>query len=76
MENYRLPKGEAARKVLAEQIGEDGLYLLAALQRADAPAEGKALESVHVVRQVWQQYYKVVAGKARWRGRKQRREKA
>jgi transposase len=67
VENYRLPKAEAQRKALAEQIGADGLQLLAAVNHADAPAGGNALESVQVLRQVWEQYYEVSAGKARWR---------
>jgi transposase len=67
VENYRLPKSESQRTALAQQIGNDGLHLLAALERPDAPAEGKALESVQVLRQVWKQYYEVSAGKAKWR---------
>jgi len=67
VENYRLPKAETQRTALAQQIGADGLHLLAALERPDAPAEGKALECVYVLRQVWKQYYEVSEGKARWR---------
>src|SRR6059036_1181337 len=57
VENYRLPKAESQRTALAEQIGADGLHLLAALEGADAPAGLKEMESVQVLRQVWQQYY-------------------
>ncbi len=67
VENYRLPKAESQRTALAGQIGADGVHLLAALGRADAPAEAKDLESVQVLRQVWQQYYEVSEGKAKWR---------
>jgi transposase len=36
VENYRLPKAEAEHSTLAEQIGADGLHLLAVLQRKDS----------------------------------------
>jgi transposase len=67
VENYRLPKAETQRKALAEQIGADGQHLLSVLEHADAPEGGKDLESVQVLRQVWQQYYEVTGGKAKWR---------
>ncbi len=67
VENYRLPKSEGQRTALASQIGADGLHVLAALERPDAPEEGKALDSVQVLRQVWKQYYEVSGGKAKWR---------
>jgi transposase len=67
VENYRLPKAESQRTALAQQIGAEGLHLLAALERADAPTSGKPLASVQVLRQVWQQYYEVAGGRARWR---------
>jgi transposase len=67
VENYRLPKSESQRRALATQIGADGLHLLAALDRPDAPAGGNELESVQVLRRVWKQYYEVVGGKANWR---------
>ncbi len=67
VENYRLPKTESQRTALAQQIGTDGLHLLAALERIDGPPEGKTLESVQVLRQVWQQYYELSEGEAKWR---------
>jgi transposase len=67
VENYRLPKAESQRTALAQQIGADGLHLLATLEQADAPASGKELASVKVLRQVWQQYDELSEGKARWR---------
>jgi transposase len=74
VENYRLPKSEGQRTALAQQIGADGLHLLTALDRPDAPGEGKELESVEVLRRVWQQYYEVVKGKAKWRAGPQTNE--
>jgi transposase len=67
VENYRLPKSESQRTALAQQIGTDGLHLLAALERPDAPVQGKDLDSVQMLHQVWQQYYELSGGKARWR---------
>jgi transposase len=67
VENYRLPKAESQRTALAQQIGADGLHLLQAFEQADAPAELKALSSVQVLREVWQQYYDLSGGQAQWR---------
>jgi transposase len=66
-ENYRLPKAESQRKELAEQIGEDGLFLLQQLEHDETPKALRELESVGVLRQVWQQYYEVKGGRAKWR---------
>jgi transposase len=74
VENYRLPKAESQRTALAEQIGADGVHLLAALEGADAPAGLKELESVQVLRQVWQQYYELSKGRAKWRAGPQAEE--
>ncbi len=67
VENYRLPKAESQRTALAEQIGADGLHLLTAMEQADAPVGLQELESVQVLRQVWQQYYDLSKGQAKWR---------
>jgi transposase len=67
MDSRRLPKKEAERKQLAEQIGRDGARLLAALSQADAPAAAQELASVQVLRQVWPQYYEEREGQIYWR---------
>jgi len=67
VENYRLPKAESQRTALAEQIGADGLHVLKALEKPDAPANLKDEESLEVLQKVWQQYYDLAGGKARWR---------
>ena len=67
VENYRLPKAESQRQNLAEQIGADGLFLLQELEQSQTPAALRELESVGVLRQVWQQYYQVKGGRAHWR---------
>ncbi len=74
VENYRLPKAESQRKALAQQIGADGLHLLQALEQPDAPAALKEAASVQVLRQVWQQYYELAGGKAKWRAGPQARK--
>jgi len=67
VENYRLPKAESQRTALAQQIGADGLHLLQALEKPDAPEMLKNDASVQLLRQVWQQYYDLSSGKAKWR---------
>ena len=67
VENYRLPKAESQRTALAQQIGEDGMQLLHALEQAEAPADLSDGASVQLLRQVWQQYYDLSGGKAKWR---------
>jgi transposase len=67
VENYRLPKAESQRTALAQQIGADGLHLLQALEQPEAPNLLKDEASVHLLRQVWQQYYDLSGGKAKWR---------
>jgi transposase len=67
VENYRLPKAESQRTTLAQQIGADGLQVLEALKQPQAPAELSDIVSVQILRQVWQQYYDLSGGKAKWR---------
>src|SRR5437660_10460152 len=67
IENYRLPKAESQRTALAQQIGEDGMHLLQALELPQTPGELKEVESVQLLRQIWQQYYDVSGGKVKWR---------
>ena len=67
VENYRLPKPESQRRALAEQIGADGLALLRALEQAATPAELQGVQSVQLLRQVWQQYFELREGQAHWR---------
>jgi transposase len=67
VENYRLPKAESQRTALAQQIAADGLHVLQALDHPEAPTELKDASSVQLLRQVWQQYYDLSDGKAKWR---------
>jgi hypothetical protein len=66
-ENDRVPKSESQRTALVSHIGADGRQVLTALEPPDAPAQGKALNSVHILRQVWTQDDEVSGGKATWR---------
>lgn len=68
VENYRLPKETSKRTALAEPIGADGLHLLHALEQADAPTGLSELSSVRMLGEVWQQYYDLSQGAAKWRG--------
>ena len=67
VENYHLPKTEAARRELATVIGMDGKILLDAL---DATTEHRWLQeipAVHTLRQVWAEQYVNVGGTLVWR---------
>ena len=67
VEEYRLPKGEAARAAYGAQIGVDGLLLLAAVADTDALAALRRLGAVERLRQVWVQQYVVIDGAVRLR---------
>jgi transposase len=61
VQEYRLPRGDAQRKVLAEQIGADGFRLLVELDAEGLP-EGASvdlrdLEAVRTLRRVWAERY-------------------
>jgi transposase len=74
VENYRLPKAESQRTALAQHIGADGLHLLQAMEQPDAPETLKNESCVHLLRQIWQQYYDLSSGKAKWRAGPQAKE--
>ena len=57
IEEGRLPKGEAARREYAEQVGADGASLLARVEQADVPEVVRERASVREVAIVWQQQY-------------------
>jgi transposase len=58
VEEYRLPKGEAARTALAERIGRDGHQILVAVYAADAPTDLRALSTVQALHRTWvHQFY-------------------
>lgn len=69
IEEYRLPKGEGARKALAETIGADGLRLLQAVAAPTAPAWLRELPAVEHLRHTWihQYYASATPEDIRWR---------
>ncbi|MFC7924589.1 IS1182 family transposase [Streptomyces cinereoruber] len=71
-EDTRLPKGKTKQTELIEQIGADGLRLLAALHAPDAPASLQLLGRVQTLRRMWIQQYFVDNGHVRRRDLKDR----
>ena len=67
IEESRLPKSEAGRQALAEQIGADGRKLLMAVFDPLAPVWLREIEAVEILRQMWVQNYQVSDGQLRWR---------
>ena len=57
IEDYRLPSKPAERIAYAQQVGEDGDYLLKRLATSDIAAEGKALKTVQVLEELWPYHY-------------------
>jgi transposase len=57
VEEYRLPKVDAERKELAEQIGSDGLRLLAAVEADDALARLRDLDAMCTLERLWAEQY-------------------
>lgn len=66
-EQYRLPKSQSERQTLAQQIGADGFYLLAALYDEAALAWLRDIPAVETLRQVWVQLYWLDDGQVRLR---------
>jgi transposase len=67
VEQYRLPKGEAARQVLGETIGADGHDLLGALFAETERFWLCRLPAVERLRIVWIQQFRYDQGRVRWR---------
>jgi len=67
IENFNLPKTETARIQLAAEIGADGKKLLQAIEGSDARAELTKLESVILLRLVWEEQFVEADGKLRFR---------
>jgi transposase len=67
VEQYRLPKGEAARQALGEAIGADGHDLLAALFAETQRFWLCRLPAVERLRIIWIQQFYHDQGRVRWR---------
>ena len=67
VEDYRLPKGKAARQAYGLAVAEDGYILLDALASSDAPQRLQELTAVLTLRACWEQYFVRENKKIRWR---------
>jgi transposase len=67
VENYHLPKTDAAREELARVIAADGEKLLAAVDAATDQPELAQLPMVVTLRRVWAEQYTGDPGQLRWR---------
>jgi transposase len=67
VENYHLPKTDAAREELARVIAADGERLLAAVDAATDQPELAQLPTVVTLRRVWAEHYTGEPGQLRWR---------
>ncbi len=66
VENYSLPKTEAARQELATLIGSDGQKLLQAIDAATDQPALKNLPAVQILRRVWGEQYVEREGRLIW----------
>jgi transposase len=67
IEDYRLPKGEAARRAYAELVGADGLQLLEAVDAPTAPLSLRHLPAIEGLRRTWIAHYLQSEGRVRLR---------
>jgi len=67
VENYDLPKTEAARRELAAAIAADGQLLLHTIDAAVEQPWLQHIPAVQVLRQVWAEQYVGEGGRLRWR---------
>jgi transposase len=67
VENYHLPKTDAARQELAQIIAADGEQLLAAVEAATDPPWLMQVPAVGTLRRVWAEQYTGEPGQLRWR---------
>ena len=65
--NYLLPKKDAERKVWAERVGQDGLYLLEQVYAGGHHPELAQLPAVDMLRRVWIQHFYQHEGQVRLR---------
>src|SRR5919205_2808192 len=57
IEDTRLPQGQANRDAYAQLVGEDGFYLLDALDAPETPEHLQELPRVTTLRHTWQRHY-------------------
>jgi transposase len=61
IEESRLPQDKSAREAYGQMVGEDGFYLLDALEAPDAPREAQELPILESLRRTWQRHYERTA---------------
>jgi transposase len=66
-EEYRLPHTKPARLAYAQQVGQDGLWLLAQIERDEQAARLWQLPAIDILRRVWIQQFRLVDGQLVWR---------
>ena len=66
-ERGRLPKGEEGTIAAAEQIGRDGMFLLAAIWESAAPRYLRTLPAVETLRRCWVSQFCTDRGVLQWR---------
>jgi transposase len=62
IEDTRLPQEQAPRDAYAQTVGEDGFFLLDALDAPEAPEGLRTLPIVATLRQTWQRHYERATG--------------
>jgi transposase len=67
LDEYRLPKEKGERETLVNLIGQDGQYLLACIDQEVDLHWLKEVPAVQILKQVWEQQYKLDAGQIRHR---------
>ncbi|MER6257840.1 transposase, partial [Streptomyces sp. NPDC001584] len=70
-EDSRFPSRWSARMAQGNQVGADGMTVLAAVWGLTAPPQLRTLPAVEILRQAWIQQYEMHDGDVRWREAKQ-----
>lgn len=66
-EEYRLPHTKPQRLAYAQQVGQDGWWLLERIERDEQAALLWQLPAIDILRRVWIQQFRMVDGQLIWR---------
>ncbi len=73
IESYRLPKSKSEQKEYVQQVGDNGLQLLKAIDAKETPEWLRQLPALRTLRQIWiQNYTWTEDGRLRWRQAKEK----